>query len=81
MLKGKGWRLQKAIYGLRQAGNAWHGKLSEELGNYEFTHCMIDPCLFVKRKGTAVTCILVYVDDLFIWGESSDVLLLKKHIS
>jgi hypothetical protein len=61
-LKGKVWRLHHSIYGLRQAANAWHGKLSAELGKYGFTHCMTDPCLFVKRKGVNVTaslCILM----------------------
>jgi hypothetical protein len=80
-LKGKVWRLQKAMYGLRQAVNAWHGKLSAELGKYGFTYCMTDPCLFVKRKGVNATCTLVYVDDMLIWGESSDVVLVKKQIS
>lgn len=80
-LKGKIWRLHKAIYGLKQAANAWHAKLSAELCTFGFTPCLTDPCLFIKKTGERRTYLLVYVDDMLIGGELSDVLLAKQHVA
>lgn len=79
-LQGKLWRLHKAIYGLKQAANVWHATLSEELGRFGFVPCLTDPCLFVKTEGERRTHLLVYVDDMLIGGEYSDVVKAKQHV-
>jgi hypothetical protein len=80
-LEGKVWRLHKAIYGLKQAAHAWHSKLSQELGKFGLVPCLTDPCLFIKTTGEQRVYLLVYVDDMLIGGELSDVLLTKQYIA
>lgn len=80
-LKGKIWKLKKALYGLKQAANAWHAKLTEELGKYGFTPCLTDPCMFIKGTDPNRVYLLVYVDDMLIGGKLSDVTMAKKHVS
>lgn len=80
-LKGKIWRLHKAIYGLKQAANAWYAKLSHDLQQIGFKPCLTDPCLFIKDSRGTRTVLLVYVDDMLLGGKLSDVLLAKQHVA
>lgn len=64
-------KLNKVLYGLKQAAWAWHHKLKETLGRAGFTACDEDPCLFVGGAGAALCLILVYVDDLLVTGRSA----------
>lgn len=58
-------RLQKALYGLRQAGKCWHDAVTKGLKSLGFTQCMYDPCIFVRGKpGDAERAIIgLHVDD------------------
>lgn len=57
-------RLNKAIYGLRQAGRRWYAKLDETLRNIGLTPANADPCVYVDSG--KLTFILVYVDDILV---------------
>lgn len=78
-MKATVWCLHKALYGLNQAANVWHAKLSEELRKFGFKPCITDACLFVKFEGDCRIHLLVYVDDMLIGGLYADVLD-TKHI-
>ncbi|KAJ4797516.1 Retroelement pol polyprotein-like [Rhynchospora pubera] len=65
---GKVCRLQKSLYGLRQAPRMWFSKLTEALCEYGFSQSRADYSLFVQNKGTVTLTVLVYVDDLIIAG-------------
>lgn len=80
-LKGVIWRLHKALYGLKQAANAWHTALTNELGVYGFAPTLTDPCLFIQLKGEKRVYLLVYVDDMLLGGDLSDVLQAKQNIA
>lgn len=67
-------RLNKALYDLRQAGRAWHSKLSEALIEMGAIPSKCDPCLFQIRKGKIPTLILIYVDDILISSPSSELM-------
>jgi hypothetical protein len=61
-------RLNKNLYGLKQAGYNWFTKLSNRPHDWGFMQSNIDPCVFF-RPG----CIfLTYVDDCIIIGDMSD---------
>ena len=57
-------RLQRSLYGLKQAGKNWYDKLSGWLLQYGFTQCFSEPCLYILRIGIFFVIIAVYVDDL-----------------
>lgn len=63
-------KLNRAIYGLKQAGRVWNRKLSESLLEFGLQKSQLDPCVFfcIKRK----IILLVYVDDMLIFYEKSD---------
>ncbi|GKB85193.1 retrovirus-related pol polyprotein from transposon TNT 1-94, partial [Tanacetum coccineum] len=45
------YRLKKALYGLKQAPRAWYDLLSSFLLSQGFSKGMVDPILFISRKG------------------------------
>lgn len=58
--------LVKYLCGLKQATRQWDLKLSEELLNTGFIQSKLDHSLFIKKQGTHIVVILVYVDDMLI---------------
>lgn len=56
-------RLNKAVYGLKQAGRVWNQKLDGFLTKVGFTKSKCDPCVYIKTN----IIIAVYVDDLLIF--------------
>ena len=74
------WRLNKAIYGLKQAQCAWFDKFSYFQIDFGFFCSKSDPSLFVYKTKTNIIILLLYVDDIVITGNSSEILdhLLKQ---
>lgn len=64
-------KLQKSLYGLKQASRQWNIKLTEALVGNDFVQSNHDYSLFTKKKGADIVIILVYVDDLLITGSCS----------
>ena len=61
-------RLKKAIYGLKQAPQAWYDALRSFLVSLGFITSRADTSLFILRNPTVTVYFLVYVDDLIITG-------------
>ncbi|GAU29493.1 hypothetical protein TSUD_360380 [Trifolium subterraneum] len=61
-------KLQRSLYGLKQASRQWNTKLTETLIASGYTQCKSDYSLFTKLSTTGFTVILVYVDDLVLGG-------------
>ncbi|CAI5521178.1 unnamed protein product [Closterium sp. Naga37s-1] len=68
---GRVCRLKKAIYGLKQAPRAWYHKLEETLlvGGFKKSDC--DHGLFLLQEKEPFLMLLVYVDDILLFSESS----------
>jgi len=64
-------KLQKSLYGLRQAPRQWFDKLSSTLCDYGFTRSYADYSLFTYRKGTTFLALLVYADDIILASNDS----------
>ena len=58
-------RLNKALYGTKQAARMWQLQLKAHLTKMGFKQSVIDPCLFTKRGKSGNPLIVgVYVDDI-----------------
>ena len=78
----KVYKLNKALYGLRQAPRAWNNKLNRILLDLQFTKCSKEPSVYRKNVGAHLLVIAVYVDDLFVTGTSLDTInKFKKEMS
>lgn len=61
-------KLNKSIYGLKQASRQWNQKLTNTVLDLGFSESKFDNSLFTIKYGIRFTCILVYVDDLVLSG-------------
>jgi hypothetical protein len=61
-------KLQRSLYGLKQASRQWNAKLTETLISSGFIQSKADYSLFTKKTSRGFTAILVYVDDLVLGG-------------
>jgi hypothetical protein len=62
-------KLNKSIYGLKQASRQWYSKLSETLTSLGYHHSTADHSLFTKfSPNNLFTALLVYVDDIVLTG-------------
>ncbi|KAF5459453.1 hypothetical protein F2P56_023397 [Juglans regia] len=64
------YKLNKAIYGLRQSPRVWYARLTSRLVDLGFTISGADSSLFIYQSAHITTFVLVYVDDLLITGSS-----------
>ena len=56
-------RLNKCIYGLKQASRVWNEHFSTFLKKQNFCVSKADPCLFIRRKGDETSLLIIWVDD------------------
>ena len=70
--KSRCYKLQNAMYGLKQAHLAWHKKLCNHIQDIGFEELPSAPCVF-RRKFTdsSYSFILAYVDDLLVLEETA----------
>lgn len=64
-------RLNKSLYGLRQASRQWFSKLSSALISLGYHHSEYDHSLFIKSSLNTFTALLVYIDDIVLTGNAS----------
>ena len=63
-------KLNKSLYGLKQASRQWYLKLSSALKAAGFQQSKADYSLFVRSHKGSFTTILVYVDDVILAGNN-----------
>lgn len=79
--KSKVCRLLKSLYGLGQASRQWNHRFASNMMSGGFTQSKHDHSLFVKKDGTAITLLIVYVDDIVITGNHvASIRALKDHL-
>lgn len=67
-------RLDKSLYGQRQAPRAWFTRFATYVAKLGFKATRSDSSLFVLRRGTETAYLLLYVDDMVITASSSSLL-------
>ena len=78
----KVYKLNKALYGLRQAPRAWNEKLNKVLEKQNFKRCSKEPSLYRKKVRGRLLLVAVYVDDLLVTGsERSMIYEFKEEMS
>lgn len=81
VIKGKEnqiYRLNKSIYGLKQAARCWYDKINEVLlKKLHFRKSSVEPCIYFRHNEGKLTIIAVYVDDILIFSSSD---MIKKNI-
>jgi hypothetical protein len=64
-------KLQRSLYGLKQAGHHWNNLLHAQLIDIGYTRCKTYLCRYYKRRGSHIAIVGIYVDDLLVTVTSS----------
>jgi hypothetical protein len=65
-------RLNKGLYGLKQASRLWNKKIHRSLVNLLFTQSEADPCVYIRLSGGDIMILAIWVDDgLFAFSDKS----------
>jgi hypothetical protein len=67
-------RLHKSLYGLKQASRAWYMRLSDFLMTISFWASKVDTSLFILNGNHDIFYLFVYVDDILITGNNSELI-------
>ena len=59
-------RVQKALYGFKQSGRAWHLTLDDETRKFGMVPLDCEPCIYRGFINSVETWLIVYVDDIGI---------------
>ena len=63
---GKICKLQKSIYGLKQASRSWNICFDEVVKGFGFIKNEEEACVYKKASGSSVTFLILYVDDILL---------------
>lgn len=74
--KGQVCKLQRILYGLKQASRQWNIELTDKLQHIGFHQSSHDNCLFVCSFDAGFIALLVYIGDILL--ASSNILLINE---
>ncbi len=61
-------KLQRLIYGLKQASRSWNLHFDETVKQFGFIENEDEPCVYKKDSRSAVVFLVLYVDDILLIG-------------
>jgi len=61
-------KLEKSIYGLKQASRSWNLCFHEKVKAFGFSRSEDESCVYVKASGSTITFLVLYVDDILLIG-------------
>ena len=63
---GKICKLQKSIYGLKQASRSWNIRFDEVVKGFGFIKNEEEACVYKKESGSSIAFLILYVDDIML---------------
>ncbi|KAM2889718.1 hypothetical protein FF1_013304 [Malus domestica] len=76
--KTKVCKLQRSIYGLKQASRSWNIHFDTKIKSFGFTQNEDNNCVDQKVIGSAIVFLVLYVDDMLLFGNDVVVLSFVK---
>ena len=67
-------KLQRSIYGLKQASRTWNIRFDQAITLYGFEKSPDEPCVYKRIQGTKVVFLVLYVDNILLIGNDIEVL-------
>ncbi|GKE14443.1 retrotransposon protein, putative, ty1-copia subclass [Tanacetum coccineum] len=61
-------KLQRSIYGLKQASRSWNKRFDEEIKKFGLDQNLDEPCVYQKASGSNATFLILYADNIIIMG-------------
>ena len=61
-------KLERSIYGLKQASRSWNLCFHENVKEFGFSRSENESCVYVKASGSIVVFLVLYVDDILLIG-------------
>ncbi|KAL4017709.1 hypothetical protein IC575_021270 [Cucumis melo] len=61
-------KLQKSIYGLKQASKSWNIRFDTTIKSYGFEQNVDEPCVYKRIIKSTVAFLVLYVDDILLIG-------------
>ena len=71
-------KLQMSIYGLKQASQSWNIRFDETIKVFDFIRNLDEHCVYKKVSRSAVTFLVLYVDDILLIGNDVGMLQATK---
>ena len=59
-------KLNKSIYGLKQASRQWYLKFHDVITSFDFEENIIDQCIYQKVNESKICFLVLYVDDILL---------------
>ena len=63
-------KLQRSIYGLKQASRSWNMRFDKVIKMYGFIKNGEEPCIYKWANGPVVVFLVLYVDDILLIGNN-----------
>ena len=71
-------KLQRSIYGLKQASRSWNHRFDEVVKEFGFSQNEDEPCVYKKVSGSTIVFLVLYVDDILLIGNDIPTLEIVK---
>ncbi|PRQ27363.1 putative RNA-directed DNA polymerase [Rosa chinensis] len=71
-------KLNRSIYGLKQASRQWYLKFDAVVSNFGFKENQVDECVYMKIEGKNFIFLILYVDDILLASTSLKLLKATK---